>query len=70
MMEVHFFGVQLPWLLLLAGGALACSRAARCLLATVGAYRWIWHPALFDLALYVLVLYALAYLTGATATWS
>ncbi len=70
MMEVHFFGVQLPWLLLLAGGALACSWAARRLLATVGAYRWIWHPALFDLALYVLVLYALAYLTGATATWS
>ena len=70
MMEVHLFGVQLPWLLLLAGGALACSWATRRLLATVGAYRWIWHPALFDLALYVLVLYVLAYLTGATATWS
>lgn len=70
MMEVHFFGVQLSWLLLLAGGALACSWAARRLLAILGAYRWIWHPALFDLALYVLVLYALAYLTGATATWS
>ena len=70
MMEVHFFGVQLPWLLLLAGGALACSWATRRLLAILGAYRWIWHPALFDLALYVLVLYVLAYLTGATATWS
>lgn len=68
MIEVNFFGVQLPWLLLLTGGALACSWAMRRLLAIVGVYRWVWHPALFDLALCVLVLYALAYLTGATAT--
>ena len=66
MTEVNFFGVQLPWLLLLAGGAMPCSWAARRLLAIAGAYRWVWHPALFDLALYVLVLYALACLTGAT----
>lgn len=70
MIEVNFFGVQLPWLLLLAGGALPCSWATRRLLAAVGAYRWVWHPALFDLALYVLVLYALACLTGASATSS
>lgn len=68
MIEVNFFGVELPWLLLLAGGALPCSWATRRLLATVGAYRWIWHPALFDLSLYVLVLYALVHLTGAIAT--
>lgn len=68
MIEVIFFGVLLPWLLLLAGGALACSWAMRRLLTVVGFYRWVWHPALFDLALYVLVLYALAHLTGATAT--
>ena len=70
MIEVNFFGVQLPWLLLLAGGALPCSWAKRRLLAAVGAYRWVRHPALFDLALYVLVLYALACLTGASATSS
>lgn len=69
MIEVNLFGVQLPWLLLLAGGALACAWAMRRLLAILGAYRWVWHPALFDLALYVLVLYALTYLTRATATW-
>jgi len=67
MIEVTFFGLQLPWLLLLAGAALPCSWATRRLLAMVGAYRWVWHPALFDLALYVLVLYALVHLTGATA---
>ena len=70
MIEVNFFGVQLPWLLLLAGGTLPCSWATRRLLAIVGACRWIWHPALFDLALYVLVLCALASLTGATAASS
>ena len=70
MIEVNFFGVQLPWLLLLAAGALPCSWATRRLLAIVGAYRWIWHPALFDLALYALVLCTLASLTGATAASS
>ena len=67
MIEVNFLGVQLPWLLLLAAGALPCAWAMRRLLAILSAYRWIWHPALFDLALYVLVLSALASLTGATA---
>jgi len=70
MTEVNLFGVQLPWLLLLAGAALACAWAMRRLLAIVGAYRWIWHPALFDLALYVLVLYALTCFTRVAATWS
>ncbi|WP_431107051.1 DUF1656 domain-containing protein [Variovorax paradoxus] len=70
MIEVNFWGMQLPWLLLLAAGALPCAWAMRRLLAIVGAYRWIWHPALFDLALYVLVLCALASLTGATAASS
>lgn len=70
MIEVNFFGVQLPWLLLLAGVALVCARAVRRLLAIVGVYRWVWHPALFDLALYVLVLYALTCLTRITAAWS
>ena len=67
MIEVIFLGVQLPWLLVLTAGALPCSWATRRLLAIVGAYQWIWHPALLDLALYVLVLGALACLTGAIA---
>jgi len=67
MIEVNFLGVQLPGLLLLAAGALPCAWAMRRLLGVVGAYRWIWHPALFDLALYVLVLCALACLTSAIA---
>ncbi|WP_198086927.1 DUF1656 domain-containing protein [Variovorax sp. E3] len=65
MIETSFHGLYMPWLLPLAGAALACSWAARRLLAFAGAYRWIWHPALFDLALYVLWLYALVRVTGA-----
>lgn len=65
MIEASFYGLYVPWLLPLAGGALVCSWVMRRLLAFAGAYRWIWHPALFDLALYVLLLYALARITGA-----
>lgn len=66
MTEVNFFGLQLPSLLLLAGCALVCTWVIRRPLASLGAYRWIWHPALFDLALYILVLYILAWFPGAS----
>ncbi|QRF62398.1 DUF1656 domain-containing protein [Variovorax sp. UC122_21] len=68
MIETSFHGVYLPGLMLLAGGALACSWALRRLLSRAGVYRWVWHPALFDLAVYVLLLFALARFTGVFAT--
>ncbi|SFO76737.1 MULTISPECIES: DUF1656 domain-containing protein [unclassified Variovorax] len=68
MIETSFHGVYLPGLMLLNGGALACSWALRRLLSLAGVYRWVWHPALFDLAVYVLLLFALARFTGAFAT--
>jgi hypothetical protein len=33
-------------------------------LAAIGFYRWVWHPALFDLALYALVVWALVTATS------
>lgn len=54
------FGLYLPWLMPLAGMALLLLWPLRRLLALSGAYRWIWHPALFDMALYVLLLWALS----------
>ncbi|TXI18557.1 MAG: DUF1656 domain-containing protein [Roseateles sp.] len=57
---VDVFGLYLPWLMLLAGIALLLLWGARRLLALCGAYRWIWHPALFDLALYVLLLWGVS----------
>lgn len=62
--EASFYGLYLPWLMLLAGGALVTSWVLRRLLAAAGVYRWVWHPALFDLALYVLMLYGLSRLTS------
>jgi len=63
--EASFYGLYLPWLMVLALGALLALWAVRRLLAAVGAYRWVWHPALFDMALYLLLLYALSRATAA-----
>ena len=58
--EARFYGLYLPWIMVLALGALLALWAVRRLLAATGAYRWVWHPALFDMALYLLLLYALS----------
>jgi protein-S-isoprenylcysteine O-methyltransferase Ste14 len=58
--EVSLYGIFVPWLLLLALLALALSRALSLVLARAGFYRLVWHPALFDLALFVLLLGALS----------
>lgn len=49
-------GLYLPTLMVLALLALLALWGLRHLLARLGVYRWVWHPALFDLALYVLLL--------------
>jgi len=68
MIETSLFGIYVPGLLLLAGGALACAWWVRCLLSVLGVYRWVWHPPLFDLGLYLLSLYSLVELTGALSS--
>jgi len=62
--EASFYGLYLPWLMLLALAAWPLSWGTRRLLAATGFYRWVWHPALFDTALYVLLLYALSRATA------
>lgn len=62
--QTSVYGLYLPWLMLLALGAFAALWAVRRLLAATGAYRWVWHPALFDMALYVLLLYGLSRVTA------
>ena len=61
--ETSFFGMYLPWIMLLAAGALPAMWLVRRLLAATGFYRWVWHPSLFDMALYLLVLYGLSQVT-------
>lgn len=58
--EISLYGIFVPRLLLLALLALALSRGLSLVLARAGFYRLVWHPALFDLALFVLLLGALS----------
>ncbi len=54
--EISFYGIYFPWLLVLAALSLLASRVLAHLLARLGFYRLLWHPALFDVALFVIVL--------------
>ncbi|KAA0682358.1 DUF1656 domain-containing protein [Roseomonas genomospecies 6] len=62
--EIDIYGLFFPPLLILAIVAWAVSALLRRGLRAVGFYGWVWHPPLFDLALYVLVLSALTALTA------
>ncbi|MBT9431147.1 DUF1656 domain-containing protein [Candidatus Sodalis endolongispinus] len=62
--EASFYGMFIPWLMLLALGALGLFFVVRRLLAALGLYHWIWHPALFDIAFYCLLLHGLTYATS------
>ena len=59
--EVSFYGVYIPWLLLLALLSLVITRLISRILGQAGFYRFVWHPALFDSALFVIVLGALTF---------
>jgi len=61
--EVSLYGLYLPPLLLLTLAALLISRLLNLALARTDFYRLVWHPALFDFSLFVIVLGALAYFT-------
>ena len=61
--EVSLYGIYVPWLLLLALLSLAATRGLTRVLARLGFYRLVWHPALFDFALFVIVLGVLNSLT-------
>ena len=55
--EMSFNGVYFPALFGIGLFCLGLSWCLRRLFAHFGLYRWIWHPALFDLAFYVVLLY-------------
>ena len=56
--EIDIYGVFVPVLLVWAAIALALTAVLRRGLAVIGFYRLVWHRALVDLSLYVLVLAA------------
>jgi protein-S-isoprenylcysteine O-methyltransferase Ste14 len=53
--ELNLDGVFVSSVLVSALIALAISMAVRRLLAWSGAYRFVWHPALFDTALFIIL---------------
>ena len=53
--ELNIDGVFLSSVLVSAVLALAASFVLRRVLSKVGAYRLVWHPALFDTALFVIL---------------
>jgi hypothetical protein len=53
--ELNIDGVFLSSVLVSAVIALAASFLLRRVLSKVGAYRLVWHPALFDTALFVIL---------------
>ena len=55
--EFSFYGIYFPWPLVLGLITLGVAWVARRILARAGFYRLVWHPALFDAALYVVLLY-------------
>lgn len=58
--DINLFGLFMNAGLVSAVAAALSMWPLRKLLALAGAYRWVWHPALVDLCLFVLVWRAFA----------
>jgi hypothetical protein len=54
--ELDIHGVFVPALLVWALSALVASVLLRRVLRRIGFYRLVWHPALFDAAIFVVLL--------------
>jgi Protein of unknown function (DUF1656) len=66
--ELDLFGVFVPGLLCCGLAAFVVNSALRRVLASAGFYRIVWHRALFDLAMFVVLLALVVRLTAA-AGW-
>lgn len=60
--EFDIYGVYIPTLAGFALIAFLCQLAVTNLLDRYGIYRFVWHRALFDLAIYVILLGAITFL--------
>ncbi len=63
MLEIDIGGVYVPAALVWAGAAFALCIIVERVLEPVGFYRLVWHRALFDMALFVIV-------WGAIGAWA
>ncbi|MES2264013.1 MAG: DUF1656 domain-containing protein [Pseudomonadota bacterium] len=58
--EISLYGLYIPSILPLCLLALICTRACGRLLMRLGFYRLVWHPALFEFALFFILLAGLS----------
>lgn len=61
--ELDLFGVIVPSLLLWSVIAYAIARMVSRIMRRTGLYRHVWHPALFDFALYVSIVTGLVFIS-------
>jgi len=59
--DLDLFGVIVPSLLLWSVLAYVLARLVSKVLARAGLYRHVWHPALFDFALFICLVTSLAF---------
>lgn len=57
--HLNIYGVYVPMLLVVMLVAYLVKSVLGTLFQRLGFYRWVWHPPLFNLALYIMVLGAL-----------
>jgi hypothetical protein len=57
--QLDLFGVIVPSLLLWSAVAYVLARSVTKVMGRAGVYRHVWHPALFDFAIYVCILTSL-----------
>jgi hypothetical protein len=61
--DLDLFGVIVPTLLLWSVVAYVLGRMLNKLIARAGLYRHVWHPALFDFALFVSLIASLVFIS-------
>lgn len=54
--ELNVYGFYIPWGIVMFFASMAVARLISRGLAKFGLYRYVWHPALFDFALVVVVM--------------
>ena len=54
--EINVYGIYIPWGILMLLGAIGVTRIISHTLARFGFYRFVWHPALFDFAVFIIVM--------------
>jgi len=63
--ETNVFGVYVAPIVPMMVVALLITLALRWLALALGLFRWIWHPALFEFSVYLIVLTAVVVTAGA-----